>query len=259
MKLYVIDLGKIVMEANNVVTKEDCSEGEKPAIPIHAFLIDGPAGKVLFDAGCHPKAMDGAWPEDMCTNPYICEMGIVQRLAAIDVRPEDITHLVLSHLHLDHAGCVHLFPNAQVYVQEDELRETMAAYENHDLDMFHLICDVENWIQSDVKWKTVKGAVVELCPGVRILDLGSGHSFGMLALHVDLNCGSYLLVSDAAYSAVHYGPPAELSGVVYDVEGYFAAIETIRTYAADHDAVVLFGHDMKQFQSLIKSDDGYYE
>ena len=100
---------------------------------------------------------------------------------------------------------------------------------------------------------------MELCPGVRILDLGSGHSFGMLALHVELNCGSYLLVSDAAYSAVHYGPPVELSGVVYDVEGYFAAIETIRAYAADHDAVVLFGHDMKQFQSLIKSDDGYYE
>ena len=120
MKLYVIDLGKIVMEANNVVTKEDCSEGEKPAIPIHAFLIDGPAGKVLFDAGCHPKAMDGAWPEDMCTNPYICEMG--DRTAAGGHRRKARRYHsfgTVSSPSLDHAGCVHLFPNAQVYVQED--------------------------------------------------------------------------------------------------------------------------------------------
>lgn len=258
MKLYVIDLGRIVMKTNNVVTKEDGGSGEAPAIPIHVFLLDTPAGKILFDAGCHPEAMEGAWPKEMCENPYVCEKGLVEQLDGLGAAPEDIRCLVLSHLHLDHAGCVHLFPNAQVYVQEDELRETMAAYENHDLDVFHLACDVENWIRADVKWNPVKGGPVELCPGVRILDLGPGHSFGMLAMHVELACGGYLLVSDAAYSAVHYGPPAELSGVVYDEEGYFAAMETIRTYAAAHRAQVLFGHDMQQFRSLVKSDKGYY-
>ena len=37
MKLYVLDLGKIVMMGDNPVTKD---EGENPAIPIHAFLLD---------------------------------------------------------------------------------------------------------------------------------------------------------------------------------------------------------------------------
>ena len=62
MKLYVLDLGKIVMMGDNPVTKD---EGENPAIPIHAFLLDTPAGYVLFDTGYHPQAMEGAWPKEL--------------------------------------------------------------------------------------------------------------------------------------------------------------------------------------------------
>lgn len=69
MKLYVLDLGKIVMKGDNPVTDE--KEGGEAAIPVCAFLIDSPEGKILFDAGCHPQAMEGAWPEAMCANPYV--------------------------------------------------------------------------------------------------------------------------------------------------------------------------------------------
>ena len=67
-----------------------------------------------------------------------------------------------------------------------------------------------------------------------------------------------MLVADAAYSAVHYGPPAQMAGVCCDEEGYFAALEKIRAYAKEQDAEVLFGHDMQQFKSLKKIPD-YYE
>ena len=81
----------------------------------------------------------------------------------------------------------------------------------------------------------------------------------MLALKVDLKCGTFLLVSDAAYSALYYGPPARRSGAIYDDEGYFKTIEAIRKYEEEYDATVIFGHDMDQFMSLIKSTEGFYE
>ena len=71
MKLYVLDLGKIVMRGDNPVVDTAQANAEAPAIPIHAFLADTPVGKILFDTGCHPKAMEGAWPPEMCTNPYV--------------------------------------------------------------------------------------------------------------------------------------------------------------------------------------------
>ena len=232
MKLYVLDLGKIVMRGDNPVVDTAQANAEAPAIPIHAFLADTPVGKILFDTGCHPKAMEGAWPPEMA-----------------------------SHLHLDHSGGLHLFPQAKVYVQQWELERVLHDADAGTLDVFHLPCDVENWKAAGIQWEPVPDSVreVELCPGVTVLNLGPGHSYGMLGMYVETQESRFLLASDAVYSREYYGPPAKLSGAVCDEPGYFAAIEYIRDYAAQHDALVLFGHDMEQFQSLRKSGEGAYQ
>ncbi|OHE30196.1 MAG: hypothetical protein A3K40_01115 [Syntrophobacterales bacterium RIFOXYC2_FULL_60_23] len=42
-------------------------------------------------------------------------------LHASDIRPDDIRHVVLSHLHFDHCLNLPLFPNAEVYISRAEL------------------------------------------------------------------------------------------------------------------------------------------
>ena len=259
MKLYVLDLGKIVMKGANPVLDDPTTES---AIPIHAFLIDSPAGYILFDAGCHPQAMTGAWPENLRSNPYVAteEQTLPAQLAKIGVKPEEVSTLVLSHLHLDHAGGVHLFPRAKVYVQQQELERVMSDAAAGTLDIFHVQCDVDNWKKVNTKWEPVPKDVreVPLCPGVTVLNLGPGHSFGMLGLYLELTERRFLLVADAIYCKEHFGPPAKLSGAVEDQEGYFAAIEYLRAMAQERQAAILFGHDMEQFRSLRKAP-AYYE
>ncbi len=261
MKLYVLDLGKIVMEGENPVVGHG-GAGEKPAIPIHAFLLQTGATNILFDTGCHPRAIDGAWPEALRGNPFVPGDGgaLLTRLAQLGLRPEDIDHVIVSHLHLDHAGGVHLFPQAQVFVQQEELEHVLADDAAGTLDFFHVQCDVDNWKRAGTRWVPVPRDVREtpLCPGVTILNLGPGHSFGMLGLSVSLQCGSFVMAADAIYAAEHLGPPAKLSGAVYDEAGYFAAIDYLSGYAAAHGATLLFGHDMAQFQTLKRSTEGYY-
>ena len=120
---------------------------------------------------------------------------------------------------------------------------------------------MENWEKTGVKWERVPSDVreIQLCPGVSILNFGPGHSYGMLGMYVELENERFLLASDAVYSREYYGPPAKLSGAVYDKEGYFSAIEYIREYAQRRQAEVLCGHDMEQFKALKKSDRGFYE
>ena len=72
MKLYVLDLGKIIMRGENPVISADHDGGEEPAIPIHAFLLDTPAGKILFDTGCHPQAMGGGLALRRCVPIPMC-------------------------------------------------------------------------------------------------------------------------------------------------------------------------------------------
>src|SRR5258708_9520414 len=47
------------------------------------------------------------------------EDAIVLRLAALGVRPDDVTIVVNSHLHFDHAGNNRAFPNATFIVQAE--------------------------------------------------------------------------------------------------------------------------------------------
>lgn len=42
-------------------------------------------------------------------------------LDAVDISPEDIEHVLLTHLHFDHCNNVDLFPNADVFVYDPEL------------------------------------------------------------------------------------------------------------------------------------------
>lgn len=112
MKLYVLDLGKIIMVGDNPVTDSAQSGAEPLSIPIHAFLVDSPIGYILFDTGCNPEGMAGAWPEALRANPYVAapEQQLLRRLAQLGLKPADISVVVLSHLHLDHAGGAHFFP-----------------------------------------------------------------------------------------------------------------------------------------------------
>ena len=48
-------------------------------------------------------------------------------LAEAGVRPEDVTHVFLTHLHFDHAGNTDAFPNAIFYLQERELSKWVWA------------------------------------------------------------------------------------------------------------------------------------
>jgi glyoxylase-like metal-dependent hydrolase (beta-lactamase superfamily II) len=99
-----------------------------------------------------------------------------------------------------------------------------------------------------------------LADDVDILNLGAGHSYGMLGLHVRLKgTGSVILASDAIYQTGNYGPPARLPGAFLDGRGYTKSLERIRRLAQRHHGQVWFGHDLEQFSALRKSTEGYYD
>src|SRR3954468_10031208 len=59
--------------------------------------------------------MDGSFVPDEGSS--IEMFPIVQQLAALNVKPEDIDMLVCTHLDPDHSGNHDLFPNAEMIVQ----------------------------------------------------------------------------------------------------------------------------------------------
>ncbi|MBE1446233.1 N-acyl homoserine lactonase family protein [Paenibacillus sp. OAS669] len=273
-KLYVMDNGRMRMDKNWIIAMHNpatVSNPNPPAqfveFPIYTVLIDHPEGKILFDTACNPNSMgsEGRWAQStQQMSPWAAseECYLHHRLEQLQIRPEEIKYVVASHLHLDHAGCLEIFTNATIIVHEDELNGALQSYARNEKEGAYVWADIDAWIKNQLQWRTVKRNEdnLELAEGIRVMNFGSGHAWGMLGLHIDMpETGGIILASDTIYTAESYGPPVKPPGILYDLIGYRNSVEKVRTLAARTNSQVWFGHDADQFNQLRKSTEGYYE
>ncbi len=238
--------------------------------PISAYLLEGPEGRILYDAGCHPDAMkpEGRWSEAFqaqfpwAPGPDGEACHLPNRLEQMGLGPDDIGQVVLSHMHSDHAGCVEYFRKSQVIVHRDEFDVALACHERRDPDSSYAWRDTEQWIAQDLNWRFVEAHEDELPLNdhVTLLNWGAGHAAGMLGLDVSLDeTGRIILASDALFTMENYGPPPRPAGYPVSAAKAARTVEEIRTRAGRLAAQVWCGHDMAQFTGLRHSTEGWYE
>ena len=274
LKMHVLDLGKLRLDKNFMVANSTIAMAKDPNppgklidIPVSAYYIEHPDGNVLFDTGCHPDwgGPDGRWPEAIQDIfPVIGDEDcyLPHRLEAMGIGPNQIRHVVLSHLHCDHAGCIEFFRKSQIIVHEDEFAAAATHYAKRDHGTPYALKDIETWMSLDLNWREVGRLEPDrnIVDGVKLLNFGAGHSYGMLGLKVSLrDHANVILASDACYTSENYGPPMKPPGISHDSVGFARTIQRIRAVSEHTNAEVWFGHDIPQFESLRKATEGWYE
>lgn len=260
IRLFVLDNGRMYLNQQDLIGPS-CTDSasENPVeIPIYAVLIKHPDGFVLFDAGCHPKAMEpgGRWSHQLqMTCPWQVRPSdlLLNRLANLGVHPDDIRYIVCSHLHCDHAGNLEFFPNSEIFVHMDEWNAAIAEHGALMGDGEFVYNDVSAWLQKELHFHFVQPQTMslELLPNITIHNIGRGHSYGMLALEVQLDdVNTVILASDAAFASSYYGVGSTAPFLSLDSEGYMRGTRRIAQLAKERCAQVWFGHDMVQFRSL---------
>jgi glyoxylase-like metal-dependent hydrolase (beta-lactamase superfamily II) len=97
---------------------------------IYCLLVETAAGLVLVDVGfgvkdyTNPTPLVGAFTH-LLGMPRDIEETAVRQVARLGFTPDDVTHIVMTHLHLDHAGGLLDFPAAQVHVFRPEYEAAM--------------------------------------------------------------------------------------------------------------------------------------
>ncbi len=265
MKLYVLDTGYLETDKNNVVACATIGTYSQPQVtnewiklPVLAFLIETDSGYILYDTGSNPEAMNGYWPEHLREIYPLyqrADQRLEAQLAKCGVKVEDVKTVVLSHMHLDHAGNLNLFPHADVYVPKADFAQAQMQVRLNSDPATH-----GGYIKADLdvsvkQYHLVEGDF-ELVPGVEIVNL-PGHTPGLLGMVVHLEGGTYILPQDCVYTQEIYGPPAKASGLLYDSLSFFDSIEKVRQLQEKYDATVIYAHDEEDFKTLATAPDCY--
>ncbi|MEO0917127.1 MAG: N-acyl homoserine lactonase family protein, partial [Pseudomonadota bacterium] len=148
----------------------------------------------------------------------------------------------VTHLHFDHAGGLHLFPNATLYMQAAEMAYATGPCMCHTV----LRAPYTGAHICEAILRLYAGKVVffegdaEVADGITVHAIG-GHSRGLQAVRVRTEAGWLVLASDAAHFYENYERRVPFPLVV-DVEDMLRGFDTLTRLATTPDLIIP-GHD----------------
>ena len=213
------------------------------------YLLKGKNGKnILVDAGFtetppiyNMAAFNYVRPDEM--------------LKKINVDPASITDIILTHPHWDHIGGIDLFPNAMVWMQEQDFNYFVGTAWQKAIDSSGFSTkDVLKINQKKLnqKLQLVKGDSVEIMLGIRVFT-GSKHTYESQYVLVDTGNDKVIIASDNSwlyYNLVNLLPIP----LTFDTNAYLQNLKRMRAMVKNVD-LILPGHDPLVFSKFLKVID----
>ena len=220
------------MEISFTGFKKDCRMALEN---YYIWCIRGAGETVVVGTGVTPQ-MAAARELDGYVNP-------VDVMARIDVTADDVRHVIITHMHFDHAGGASLFPQATFYIQQDEYRfwrEDPVA----SRPPFKHVSDAAATgylalLEGTDRLVLLKGDR-QILPGIQCV-LSPGHTVGLQTVTVNTARGTAIVGSDCAHVFRNYQEDWP-SALIVDLVGWMKSYEKLREMISSPD-LLYPGHD----------------
>jgi glyoxylase-like metal-dependent hydrolase (beta-lactamase superfamily II) len=255
-KVVLLPLSGGWLDAPRAAIFADAAPDERIALPVGCWLVVHPRGRLVFDTGldraaaADPVGALGARRADVFRVASAPGDDVVGALAARGLEPDDVTHVVNSHLHFDHCGCNRCFPNARTIVQRLELEAAQAALEAGS-------DDPGTWNDPVRPPEAVDGEH-DVFGDARVVAFPTpGHTRGHQSLRVTTGSGRIVvLLGDAIYTERHADEDSlPAAGAVWDAPTMRDTMARLRRMRAE-GATLVYGHDDAQWRALSAQDGG---
>jgi len=255
VRLYALNCGTLEFDRRSFFP--DAPRGVAMRVPVPAFLITHPKGKVLFDTGLHADGMrdpEAHYGKGLAAYfKFHCGEGegLAAQLKLLGIAPDDITHVVNSHLHFDHCGCNGLFTHAEFLVQGAEMRATRAARDadgrpDRDWDL-------------PLNYRLLEGDHDLFGDGALVIVPTPGHTPGHQSLRVNAGSGlRFCLTGDACYTQEHLERDTlPSSNAVWNADEMRHSLGLLRRMRDRESAALIYGHDAGQIQGLRRCPEAF--
>jgi N-acyl homoserine lactone hydrolase len=174
------------------------------------------------------------------------KVSIVDQLGKLDVKPEQITFVGISHYHADHTGQVASFPKATLLIGKGDWDAITAPKPAAGVNF----APFEGWIKGDNKVEPQPVDKDVFGDGSVIMLYTPGHTPGHHSLLVKLpQTGNVLISGDA----VHFRENFDNDGVPafnFDRAQTLASIDRMKKIVANFKATLVIQHDARDIGKL---------
>ena len=174
------------------------------------------------------------------------KVSIVDQLAKLGLKPEQVKYVGISHYHADHTGQVASFPGATLLIGAREWDAITAPKPAQGVNYKPF----EHWAKGEGKLEALALDKDVFDDGSAIVLRTPGHTPGHQSLLVKLpQMGAVIIVGDA----VHFRENWDSGGVPafnFDRAQTIASIERLKKLAANLKATVIIQHDKRDIDKL---------
>jgi N-acyl homoserine lactone hydrolase len=245
IKLYAIDCGRI--DVANMAGFSDTGDYDNKSAQLAdpCFLIVHPKGILLWDTGLpdslikKPETIGGIYH-------LIKSISLQDSLRKLDLTPNDVKYVSVSHSHFDHMSSLDQFPKSTWILQEKELQYAKTHPNPFVIDASQL-----------KNWKTVHKIIINGdydVFGDRTVQMLStpGHTPGHQSLEVKLpQAGVIILSGDEFHQRASVDPlrvPVENTSRAETM----ASADRLKTLIKNMHGRLIVQHDEQDFEGLPK-------
>jgi glyoxylase-like metal-dependent hydrolase (beta-lactamase superfamily II) len=232
-------------------------ERNRVRLACNVALVETGGKRVLIDAGMGDK-----WSEKERDIYGIDRTrGLLESLAGIGVRPDEIDFVVNTHLHFDHAGgntrrdgerVVPSFPRARYVVQLGEWEDATRPHERNRASYRE-----ENYVPvaEARQLDTVQGEQ-EIAPGVRVVPVG-GHTAYHQIVVVEGGGRTLVVPTDVVPTAAHLPLAWSMAFDLFPL-GTLEAKRRLLREAVERGSLLLLYHDLRTPLCRVREEKGKF-
>jgi len=227
-------------------------------LPVKAFYIEHPKGKILIDTGWDSTVRNHpirtlTVPMWFASKPNLpAGQAIDEQLDAMGVKPAQLDYVILTHMDIDHDSGLRLVKDAKRILispeEEKAIHSTQVRYVRRpwkDISIQTIPFQLDQKAPHGQSWDVFgdKTVIVFSMPG---------HSQGSVVIKIQEGGNFVLIVGDTGYNCNSW-EQLKLPGPVYDKNKMRTSLRWVQTERLKSDCVaVLAAHDPEEKQNLIE-------
>ena len=207
-------------------------------IAMMVWVVKGGGRTILVDAGFHRDNFVNRWHPIDFAPPS-------EAIGRLGLKADDVTDVIISHVHWDHLDGIDLFPRAKIWIQREEF--------DHHLDSSGTVKDraidagdakVLASIAREGRVMLVDGDGKEIIPGITVYT-GGKHTFASQFATVNTAAGTVVLASDNMYLYENLAKHLPIAQTLDSASNL--RTQTRMTSLASDPRLIVPGHDPEVF------------